>query len=69
MIGTTLHHPTSGITGIVDRISGHPDGKTLVRIDDHWLFRDECVRPRSAVFIVIAASALVGLGLYGLSLI
>lgn len=69
MIGTTLHHPESGITGTVNRIAGHPDGKCLVRIDDHWLFADECVKPRSMAWIFIAGAVLVGLCLYGLKLV
>lgn len=41
MIGMTLHDPASGITGIVDAVSVHADGKALARIADadgieHW---------------------------------
>ena len=68
MIGTTLHHPASGTTGKVDQIAGHPDG-CLVRINDHWFLKDECVEPRPMAWIFIAAAALVMLSLYGLSLI
>ena len=69
MIGTTLHHPESGITGTVNRIAGHPDGKCLVRIHDRWFLADECVEPRPMAWIFIAGAVLVMLGLYGLSLI
>lgn len=41
MIGQTLTHPLSGITGTVDAQTVHPDGRALVRINDHWLFADE----------------------------
>ena len=69
MIGKTLHHPASGITGSVDAISDQPDGKRLVRIDDHWVSVDDCqtVLPKAWVFIAVAA--FVGLGLYGLVLV
>ena len=38
MIGMTLTHTLSGITGVVDATSVHPDGEPLARIDDHWFF-------------------------------
>ena len=37
-----LTHPRSKISGTVDATSVHPDGRQIVRINDHWLFRDEC---------------------------
>jgi hypothetical protein len=37
MIGMNLRCPTAGITGTVDAQSVQPDGKALVRINDHWL--------------------------------
>ncbi len=40
-----LTHEVSGITGEVDATSQHPDGRHLVRIDDHWFFLDECKNP------------------------
>lgn len=43
MIGKTLHHPLSGITGIVDAQTEHPDGRALCRVNDHWFFADECI--------------------------
>lgn len=42
MVGETLIHSQANITGKVDATSFHPDGRVVVRIDDHWLFRDEC---------------------------
>lgn len=41
MIGRHLTHPQSGETGIVDATAEHPDGRVLVRINDHWFFADE----------------------------
>lgn len=70
MIGTTLHHPSSGTTGKVDQIAGHPDGKCLVRINDHWLLKDECVKAGLMwPAVIVAALVLVGIALYGLSLV
>lgn len=69
MIGMTLYHPQSNITGKVDATSKHPDGKHIVRIDDHWFMADECVKPRSMAWIVVSVAALVGLCLYGLMLV
>jgi len=66
MIGTTLHHPLSGITGKVDATATHPDGKQMVRIDDHWLDADECVRARPMAWVVISVAVLAVLCLYGL---
>jgi hypothetical protein len=54
MIGKTLHHKLSGITGPVDRITGHPDGKCLVRINDHWLFANDCVNAVRVTWTQIA---------------
>ena len=42
MIGMTLFHGLSNTLGKVDATAQHPDGKHLARIDDHWLFLDEC---------------------------
>lgn len=42
MIGMSLYHPQSNISGKVDATSKHPDGKHIVRIEDHWLFLEEC---------------------------
>jgi len=69
MIGKILYHRTSGITGPVQQIAGHPDGKRLFRINDHWLIADECREPRSMAWVIIPAAALVGLCLYGLTLV
>jgi hypothetical protein len=69
MIGMTLFHGQSNTTGKVDATSQHPDGKCLVRINDHWFLKDECVEPRPMVWIFIAGALLAGLCLYGLSLI
>lgn len=32
----------SNVTGKVDATGTHPDGKYLVRIEDHWFFQDDC---------------------------
>lgn len=40
MIGMRLRDPRSRVTGIVDAVTVHPDGKALVRINDHWLFAE-----------------------------
>jgi len=69
MIGSTLFHLRSLTFGTVDQITGHPDGKCLVRIDDHWFMADECIKPRSMAWIVVSAAALIGLGVYGLMLV
>ena len=66
MIGMSLYHPQSNISGKVDATSKHPDGKHLVRIEDHWLFLDECVRARPMAWIFISVAVLAGLCLYGL---
>lgn len=36
MIGMRLHHPQSGITGVIDAESVQPDASVLVRICDMW---------------------------------
>lgn len=41
MIGMHLTHKLSGVSGIVDDVAVHPDGKALARIDDHWFFADD----------------------------
>ena len=41
MSQNTYHHALSGITGKYDEMVTHPDGRHVVRIDDHWLFFDE----------------------------
>lgn len=38
MIGMSLRDPVSGITGIVDAVAVHGDGKALARIRDRWFF-------------------------------
>lgn len=38
MIGMHLTHKQSGVSGIVDAVAVHPDGKPLARIRDHWFF-------------------------------
>lgn len=42
MIGMTLFHGQSNTLGKVDATATHPDGKHLVRIEDHWFFLDDC---------------------------
>lgn len=37
MIGMNLRCPATDITGTVDAERVQPDGKALVRINDHWL--------------------------------
>lgn len=37
MIGMKLRCSVTGIVGTVDSQAVQPDGKALVRIDDHWL--------------------------------
>lgn len=37
MLGMKLTDRASGITGIVDAEKVTPDGKAIVRVDDHWL--------------------------------
>lgn len=37
MIRMTLRCPATGIIGTVDAEAVQPDGKALVRINDHWL--------------------------------
>jgi len=37
MIGMSLRCPITSIAGVVDAQSVQPDGKALVRINDHWL--------------------------------
>ena len=37
MIGMKLRCPAPPITGTVDAQSVQPDGKAMVRINDHWL--------------------------------
>lgn len=36
--GQFVHHPLSNERGVVDATSVHPDGKQLVRVNDHWFF-------------------------------
>ena len=36
-----VHKYEGAILGNVDAISSHPDGKLLVRINDHWYFGDD----------------------------
>ena len=40
-IGALVTHALSGETGSVDALVVHPDGRELVRINDHWFFADE----------------------------
>jgi len=42
MIGMKLFHGGSNVTGKVDATATHPDGKHLVRIEDHWFFQVDC---------------------------
>lgn len=42
MRGKAIHHQLSGITGVVDSTAEHPDGAVVVRVDDHWLFLEDC---------------------------
>lgn len=42
MIGETIHHALSNTDGIIDATAEHPDGRKLVRVEDHWFFRDDC---------------------------
>lgn len=42
MIGMKLYHSYSGLSGVVDAIEVHPDGRALCRVNDHWFFADEC---------------------------
>ncbi|WP_411036147.1 hypothetical protein [Shinella sp. BYT-45] len=44
MIGMTLRCATTGIAGTVDAQAVQPDGKALVRINDHWLEVESLVR-------------------------
>lgn len=37
MIGMNLRCPITNITGTVDAQSVQPDGRPMVRINDHWL--------------------------------
>lgn len=37
MIGMKLRCPVTSITGTVDAQAVQPDGKAMVRINDHWL--------------------------------
>lgn len=41
MIGMHLTHKQSGVSGVVDAVAAHADGKALARIDDHWFFADD----------------------------
>ena len=43
MIGMTLRHPASGISGTVDAVTVHGDGTAYARIADHWLPAAELV--------------------------
>jgi hypothetical protein len=36
MLGMTLKHKYSGITGTVDAVNVMADGTAIARIDDHW---------------------------------
>ena len=40
--GDIVRHP-SGVSGPIEAVSTHPDGKTFARIRDQWLPIDECV--------------------------
>lgn len=42
MIGQNLRHQ-SGVAGTVDAEVIHPDGRALVRINDHWFFADDMI--------------------------
>lgn len=41
MIGMTLTHRQSGLTGTVDAQTVSPDGRAMVRIEDRWFMADE----------------------------
>lgn len=47
MIGITLYHPLSGVTGVVDAVQVHSDGSALCRIEDHWFFVAHCRAPNA----------------------
>lgn len=42
MLGMILTHELSGISGKVDSVSVDPEGKGMVRIEDHWFMAEEC---------------------------
>lgn len=42
MIGEAIYHALSDTDGIIDDVSSHPDGKIIVRVNDHWFFREDC---------------------------
>ncbi|WP_275790526.1 hypothetical protein [Pararhizobium gei] len=48
MIGMHLHHPLSGISGVIDAESVQPDAIALVRINDHWFEARELVKAPTA---------------------
>lgn len=43
MLGMHLHSPSTGVTGYIDAEKVTPDGKAIVRINDHWLDAHELV--------------------------
>lgn len=43
MIGMTMRDRRSRITGVIDAVAVHGDGKALVRIRDHWFMVDGLV--------------------------
>lgn len=43
MINQYLKHPLSTVTGYVDAVNVHPDGKAIARINDHWFFVDDLI--------------------------
>lgn len=43
MIGMSITHPRSGVSGRVDAVSVDPSGRALCRINDRWFFVDECL--------------------------
>jgi hypothetical protein len=41
MIGDLVMHALSAETGCIDAQVVHPDGRVLVRVNDHWFFAAE----------------------------